>query len=96
MYSCIHTDLKILVKQSPLTCAMTMATGLVEHSGSSIGHSTKAICCSHLRKIVLRTRGHEVTLVKDQCRLDIRKYSLSQKTINEWNKLSTDRVNVAV
>ena len=21
-----------------------------------------------------RTRGHEVTLVKDQCRLDIRKY----------------------
>ena len=24
-----------------------------------------------------RTRGHEVTLVKDQCRLDIRKYSLT-------------------
>ena len=39
-----------------------------------------------------RTRGHEVTLVKDQCRLDIRKYSLSQTTINEWNKLSTDCV----
>ena len=35
-----------------------------------------------------RTRGHEVKLVKDQCRLDIRKYSFSQKTINEWNKLS--------
>ena len=35
-------------------------------------------------------RGHEVTLVKDQCRLDIRKYSFSQRTINEWNKLSTD------
>ena len=32
---------------------------------------------------------HEVTLVKDQCRLDIRKYSFSQRTINEWNKLST-------
>ena len=30
-----------------------------------------------------RTRGHEVTLVKDQCRLDIRKYSFSQRTINE-------------
>ena len=29
-----------------------------------------------------RTRGHEVTLVKDQCRLDIRKYSFSQRTIN--------------
>ena len=28
--------------------------------------------------------------MKDQCRLDIRKYSFSQRTINEWNKLSTD------
>ena len=30
-----------------------------------------------------RTRGHEVKLVKDQCRLDIRKHSFSQRTINE-------------
>ena len=37
-----------------------------------------------------RTRGHEVKLVKDQYRLDIRKYSFSQRTVNEWNKLSTD------
>ena len=37
-----------------------------------------------------RTRGHEVTLVKDQCRLDIRKYSFSQRTINEWKKLSRE------
>ena len=37
-----------------------------------------------------RTRGHEV---KDQCRLDIRKYSFSQRTVNEWNKLSTDCIN---
>ena len=29
-----------------------------------------------------RTRGHEVKLVKDQCRLDIRKYSFSQSTVN--------------
>ena len=36
-----------------------------------------------------RTRGHEVTLVKDQCRLYIRNYSFSQRTINELNKLST-------
>ena len=35
-----------------------------------------------------RTRGHDVKLVKDQCRLDIRKHSFSQRTINEWNKLS--------
>ena len=37
-----------------------------------------------------RTRGHEVTLVKEQYRLDIGKYSFSQKMLNEWNKLSTD------
>ena len=29
-----------------------------------------------------RTRGHKVKLVKDQCRLYIRKYSFSQRTIN--------------
>ena len=29
-----------------------------------------------------RTRGHEVKLVMDQCRLDIRKYWFSQRTIN--------------
>ena len=37
-----------------------------------------------------RTRGHEVKLVNDQCRLDIRKDLFSQTKINEWNKLSTD------
>ena len=43
-----------------------------------------------------RTRGHEVTLVKDQCRLYIKKYSFSQRrTINEWNKLSTDCVTAS-
>ena len=30
-----------------------------------------------------RTKGHELTLVNDQCRLDI------LRTINEWNELST-------
>ena len=29
-----------------------------------------------------RTRGHKVNLVKDQCRVDIRKHSFSQRTIN--------------
>ena len=42
-----------------------------------------------------RTRGHEVKLVKDQCRLDIRKYWFSQRTINEWNKLSMDCVTAS-
>ena len=31
-----------------------------------------------------------------QCRLEIRKHSFSQRTINEWNKLSTDCVNASV
>ena len=39
-----------------------------------------------------RTRGHDVKLVKDQCRLYTRKHSFSQRTINEWNKLSMDCV----
>ena len=39
-----------------------------------------------------RTRGHGVTLAKKQCRLDIRKFSFSQRTVNEWNRLSADCV----
>ena len=35
-------------------------------------------------------RGHNYTLVKKQSRLDVRKYSFSQRTINVWNNLSTD------
>ena len=33
------------------------------------------------------TRGHDFALVKVQSRLDFRKYSFSQRTVNEWNKL---------
>ena len=40
-----------------------------------------------------RTREHEEALVKEQCRLDMRKYSFSQRVINEWNKLPNDCVN---
>ena len=38
------------------------------------------------------TRGHNFTLVKKQSRLDVRKFSFSQRTINVWNKLSTECV----
>ena len=38
------------------------------------------------------TRGHNYTLVKKQSRLDVRKFSFSQRTINVWNNLSTDCV----
>ena len=42
-----------------------------------------------------RTRGHKAALVKGQCMLDIRKYSFSQRVINEWNKLPNDCVNAS-
>ena len=38
------------------------------------------------------TRGHKAALFKEQCRLDMRKYSFSQRVINEWNKLPNDCV----
>ena len=41
------------------------------------------------------TRGHEVAFVMDLCRLNIRKCSFSQRTINEWNKLSTDCITAS-
>ena len=42
-----------------------------------------------------RTRGHGVTLAKKQCRLDIRKIPFSQRTVNEWNRLSVDCVGAS-
>ena len=33
--------------------------------------------------------------MKKQSRLDVRKYSFSQRTINVWNKLSTDCVHAS-
>ena len=44
---------------------------------------------------VKKTRGHNYTLVKKQSRLDVRKYSFSQRTINVWNNLSTDCVHAS-
>ena len=43
-----------------------------------------------------RLRGdHNFTLVKKQSRLDVRKFSFSQRTINVWNKLSTECVHAS-
>ena len=39
------------------------------------------------------TRRHNFTLVKKQSRLDVRKFSFSQRTINVWNTLSTECVH---
>ena len=49
------------------------------------------IFISRLRK----REGHGVTLAKKQCRLDIRKFSFSQRTVNEWNRLSADCVGAS-
>ena len=42
-----------------------------------------------------RTRGHKAALVKEQCSLDTKKYSISQRVINVWNKLPNDCVNAS-
>ena len=54
-----------------------------------------AIFFSYSRKIIELEDMHEVTLAKDHCRLDTKKYLFSQRTINEWNKLSTDCVTAS-
>ena len=41
------------------------------------------------------TRGHNFSLVKKQSRLDVRKFSFSQRTINVWNKLSEECVHAS-
>ena len=50
------------------------------------------IFSSNLKKAV---EGHKAALVKEQCRLDTRKYSFSQRVINEWNKLPNECVNAS-
>ena len=41
------------------------------------------------------TRGHNYTLVKTQNRLDVKKYSFSQRTINVRNNFSSDCVRAS-
>ena len=41
------------------------------------------------------TRGHNFTLLKKQSRLDVRKFSFSQSTINVWNKLPAEGVQAS-
>ena len=41
------------------------------------------------------TRGHNFTLVKKQSRLDVRRFSFSQRTINVWKKLSAECVHAS-
>jgi len=39
-------------------------------------------------------RGHTMKLSKQQTSLDVRKFSFSQRVMQEWNKLSRDVVDV--
>ena len=41
------------------------------------------------------TRGHKITLVEEQSRLDVRRYSFSQVTIHVSNKLTADYVHAS-
>ena len=42
-----------------------------------------------------RTRGHGVALAKKLCILDIRHFSFSQRTVNEWKRISADCVGAS-
>ena len=39
------------------------------------------------------TRGHSLALVKSHSRLDIRKFTFSQRVVNDWNKLPEECIN---
>ena len=43
-----------------------------------------------------KTTKHKAAIGIEQSRLDTRKYSFSQRLINEWNKLSTDCANACI
>ena len=53
----------------------------------------------YLRKdidMLEKYRGEQLfTLLKKQSRLDVRKFSFSQRTINVWNELSTECVHAS-
>ena len=39
------------------------------------------------------TRGHSLALVKSHSRLDKRKYTFSQRVVNDWNELPEECIN---
>ena len=53
---------------------------------------SEQFCYKDIAHACTQTREHDFTLVK-WCKLDVRKYSSSQRTVNEWTKLSADCVH---
>ena len=60
-----------------------------------LGRNTTVKSCDIYDNTCTTRNYARIKLVKDRCRLDIRKHSFSQRTINEWNKLSTDCVTAS-
>ena len=63
------------------------------------GENVLDIVLSSQNDLVDNVKIHEPLGSSDhnqiQCRLDMRKYSFSQRVINEWNKLPNDCVNAS-
>ena len=38
-------------------------------------------------------RGHSLTILKQHCRLNVRKYFFTHRVVDTWNKMSEDTVN---
>ena len=38
-------------------------------------------------------KGHSLTILKQHCRLNVRKYFFTHRVVDTWNKLSEDTVN---
>ena len=60
---------------------------------SYVARALTSVFCSHIYRTDNGTRGHSWALAKERCKLDIRTYAFSQRTINEWNRLSGECVN---
>ena len=67
----------------------------VSHEAFKITHGIEGLDSGMFLKYKTdnRTRGHSWVLAKERCKLDMRKYAFSQRTINEWNRLPEECVN---
>ena len=38
------------------------------------------------------TRGHSMKILKNRCRLDVRRFSFAERVVNRWNLLDTESI----